>query len=157
TDDDVVAIAMDALQAGDPMEIDQMPGGGEPQLHHGDQAVTAGDRAGILAECRQQPYRIGHTRRPVIAECTSNHRLLPPSLLRTLDDRLAPDGLNRNASGTQGAKFARDAASLTRSAAVKLTYQEYGDKVGRTACPLRLAIPRRALTSAILARLTGTR
>src|SRR5215831_9341028 len=84
--------------------------------------------------------------------------LSPPSVsFADVGYRLPRNGPSRNAPRTQGAKFARDAASLTRSAAAELTYQEYGDKVGRTACPLRLAIPRRALTSAILARLTGTR
>ena len=78
-DHDAVAVAADALQPGDAVQIDQMFGGGEPELHHRDQAVAAGERAGFVAQCREQFDRIGHGRRPVIAERARNHRLLHAS------------------------------------------------------------------------------
>ncbi len=52
-DHNAVAVAADALQPVDAMQIDQMFGGGEPKLHHRQQAVAAGQRAGLLAQRRQ--------------------------------------------------------------------------------------------------------
>ena len=58
-DDDLVAVAADALQAGDAVQIDQMLRRREPQLHHRDQAVAAGERPGLVAERGEQLDRIG--------------------------------------------------------------------------------------------------
>ena len=79
-DHDLVAVAADAFQAVDAVQVDQMLGGGEPELHHRDQAVAAGQRPGIVAQGREQFHRIGHGRRPVIAERARDHRLLHASL-----------------------------------------------------------------------------
>ena len=79
-DHDLVAVAADALQPGDAVQVDQMFGGGEPKLHHRHQAVAAGQRAGFVAQCREQFDRIGHARGPVIAERARNHGLLHVSV-----------------------------------------------------------------------------
>ena len=58
-DHDRVAVAADALQPGDAVQIDQMLGRGEPELHHRDQAVAAGQRAGLIAQGREQLDGVG--------------------------------------------------------------------------------------------------
>ena len=79
-DHDLVAVAADAFQPGDAVQVDQMLGGSKPKLHHRDQTVAAGERAGFVAQGREQFDRIGHGRGPVIAERARNHRLLHASL-----------------------------------------------------------------------------
>ncbi len=49
TDHDAIAFAADAFQAIDAVQIDQMFGRGEPELHHRHQAVAAGQQAGFVA------------------------------------------------------------------------------------------------------------
>ena len=53
-DHDVAAVGADALEVADAAEIDQMLRRGQPQLHHRDQAVAAGQRPGVLAEIGEQ-------------------------------------------------------------------------------------------------------
>jgi hypothetical protein len=79
-DHDIVAVAADAFQAGDSVQIDQMFGGCQPKLHHRNQAVTTGKGAGFVAQGREQFDRVGERRRPVIAERARNHRFLHASL-----------------------------------------------------------------------------
>jgi hypothetical protein len=58
-DDHVGAVGrhtLEVLQAG---EIDQVAGGGEPQLHHRNEAVAAGERPGVLAEIGEQAHGFG--------------------------------------------------------------------------------------------------
>ena len=53
-DDDVVAVGADAFEVGDAAEIDQIRRRREPQLHHRDEAVAAGERAAVVAELGKQ-------------------------------------------------------------------------------------------------------
>ena len=59
-DHDRVAVAADALEAGDAMQVDQMLRAREPELHHRHQAVAAGQRAGLVTQGREQFHRVGH-------------------------------------------------------------------------------------------------
>ena len=47
----------DAFEFGNAAEIDQIGGRGEPQLHHRDEAVAAGQRAAVVAELGEQADR----------------------------------------------------------------------------------------------------
>ena len=53
-DDDVVAIGADAFEVGDAGEIDQIRRLRQPQLHHRNEAVAAGQRPAVVAQFRQQ-------------------------------------------------------------------------------------------------------
>src|ERR1700739_2986522 len=84
------------------MQIDEMAGSGEPELHHRDQAVAAGERTRLLAERGEKLYCIAHAFRPVIAEWTRNHGRLPSFFARgTLGGTLSPDAARRNYAGTE--------------------------------------------------------
>jgi hypothetical protein len=53
-DDDVAAIGANALELGNAGKIDQMLRSSEPQFHHGNKAMPAGERAALLAELGKQ-------------------------------------------------------------------------------------------------------
>src|SRR4029450_10584493 len=82
-DYDCVAVAADALEAGNAMQIDQMLRAREPELHHRHQAVAASQRPGLGAQSREQFDRIGHRRRRRMAEWTRDHGS-PPFVLEAL-------------------------------------------------------------------------
>ena len=48
-DNDVAAIVADAFQVRNAGKVDQMRGRGQPQLHHRDEAMAAGERTALLA------------------------------------------------------------------------------------------------------------
>ena len=76
-DDDVAAVGADAFEVGDARKVDQMVGRGEPQLHHRDQAVAAGERARVLAEIGEQGDGFVDGFRAVVGECAWDHGFLP--------------------------------------------------------------------------------
>ncbi len=53
-DHDVAAVSVHALEIADAPEIDQMSGGREPQFHHWNETVAAGQRARLLAKIGKQ-------------------------------------------------------------------------------------------------------
>ena len=53
-DDEVVAVDADVGELGEVVDVDQRVGSGQPQLHHRQQAVPAGDDPGLGAELLQQ-------------------------------------------------------------------------------------------------------
>src|ERR1017187_5686799 len=53
-DHQFVAVGSDAGQFADPADVDQGRGEGEPQLHHRQQRVAAGQQLGVVAELGQQ-------------------------------------------------------------------------------------------------------
>jgi hypothetical protein len=53
------AIGRNALELLQPGEVDQMLGRGQPELHHRNEAMSAGDRAGVLAEFIEQAHGLG--------------------------------------------------------------------------------------------------
>ncbi len=77
-DDDVAAIGLDALEVGNAAEIDQIGRGREAQLHHRDEAVAAGDGAGVLAELGEQTDGFLDRRRAMIVERPWYHGRPPP-------------------------------------------------------------------------------
>ena len=76
-DPDRPARLFDSLEPGDRTQIDQVRGVGEPQLHHGDQAVPAREQATFVAMLGQQRHDLGERGRPMVLECARYHRRLP--------------------------------------------------------------------------------
>ncbi len=68
---------MASRKARDAVQIDQVGWRGEPELHHRDQTVAAGERAGVVAKVREQFHRIGQSRGPMVIEWARYHHLLP--------------------------------------------------------------------------------
>ena len=58
------------------MEVDEVFRRRQPELHHRNQAVASGERAGVIAQRRKQFHRVGDRSRPVVTERTRDHRLL---------------------------------------------------------------------------------
>jgi len=88
------------------VQVDQVLRRRQAELHHRDQAVAAGQRPGIIAQCREQFNRIGDGRRPVVAERARDHGSPPLvvfSPLRGADvgGRLVPPRFGGNGSGTE--------------------------------------------------------
>ena len=83
-DDDVVAVGADALEVADAGEVDEVGRRREPQLHHRDQAMAAGKRAGVVAEIGEQGDGVGDGFRAVVGECAWNHGCPPgrPPVIR---------------------------------------------------------------------------
>ena len=67
----------DALELADAAEVDQMLGRGQPQLHHRDEAVAAGERPRVLAEIGEHGHGLGDGFRAVIGEWAWDHGILP--------------------------------------------------------------------------------
>ena len=65
--------AANAFELGDGGEIDQICRRGQPQLHHRDKAVTAGERAAVVAQLSEQRHRILDGGRTVIGESARYH------------------------------------------------------------------------------------
>ena len=57
-DDHLVALDPDAGQLGDPGDVDQHGGLGQPHLHHRQQRMAAGQQLGVLAVLGQQRQRV---------------------------------------------------------------------------------------------------
>ena len=76
-DDDVGALGADAAQVADRGEVDEVRRCREPQLHDGDQAMTAGKRAGVFPEIGEQGDGVADGLRAMIGECPWNHGVLP--------------------------------------------------------------------------------
>ncbi len=76
-DDQRIAVATDSLELADAGKIDQMLRRCKTQLHHWNEAVTAGQRTGLVAQFGQQFDGIGERCRPMILEFAWNHGLLP--------------------------------------------------------------------------------
>ena len=76
SDQDAVAVAADSFEAINTVQVDQVVGRGEPQLHHRNEAVAAGERARLAVKRGKQFDCIGHRRWPMIDERTRNHGAL---------------------------------------------------------------------------------
>jgi len=73
-----VPIAAQVVEPADPADVDQMGGPGQPEVHHRDQALPAGDDLRLVAELGQQSDRSRHVSRAVISECGGLHG--PPAV-----------------------------------------------------------------------------
>jgi len=82
-DDNAAAVAANAFEARDVVEIDKVFGCRQPELHHRDQAVTAGERPRFVPKGGEQLDGICQVFRTVIAECSRDH-----------DSSLVPYGRN---------------------------------------------------------------
>ena len=67
----------DAAQARDTADVDQRAGVREPQFHHRQQRVAAGQHAGILAVGLQKPDRVGDAVGALVVECLRDHAAPP--------------------------------------------------------------------------------
>ena len=103
------AFFADALELGDPAQVDQVAGLCEAQLHHRQQTVSAGQQLGIVAELREQAERVGQRLRRVVVELAGNH-------LRSFEVMLDPRIWRQ-----------RGAAKQVRFAPVRRTLTPLGD------------------------------
>src|SRR5262252_3723304 len=87
TDDDRIAVLLDAFQLCDTREIDDRAGIGEPQLHRSDEALSARQR--LPAALAQRSSGVGNRLRTLIFECVHDLRLRfsawPPGSRSTRD------------------------------------------------------------------------
>src|SRR5262249_40085448 len=72
-DDDVSAIGANALKIGNAGEVDQMRRSCEAELHHGDEAVPAGEGARVLAKLIEQPDGFSDRCRTMVGERSGYH------------------------------------------------------------------------------------
>jgi hypothetical protein len=63
-----ISLPLDAFELGDGGNVDQVFGGREPQLHHRDQALTAGQDARAIGMLGQQPGGLGNGLGAMIGE-----------------------------------------------------------------------------------------
>src|SRR5207249_12218200 len=82
-DDGGGAVLAHAGQATDPPDVDQVLGLGQAQLHHGDEAVPAGEQLRVVLVARQEPDRLLDARDPMVLEGRRVHDA-PPALLAAL-------------------------------------------------------------------------
>ena len=88
-DDGGPAVLAHAGQAADPPDVDQVLGLGQAQLHHGDEAVAAGEQLRVVFVAGQEPNRLLDARHPMVLEGRRVH-WEPPLLLRALNRRPDP-------------------------------------------------------------------
>ena len=70
----IAVLFLDRVEALEPVDVDQMPRRGEPQLHHRDQALSAGEDLRLVAEGGEHIERLSQRGRPVILETGRQHR-----------------------------------------------------------------------------------
>ncbi len=68
---------LDRIEPGDAVHVDQVSGIGEPELHHRDQALAAGQHFGVVAMGREQIQGLGELVRPVVLETGGQHPAFP--------------------------------------------------------------------------------
>jgi hypothetical protein len=73
TDDKRIAGPLNTLQLGNAGEVDKVLGGRQPQLHHGDQALAAGQHATVIAVPGEQRRGLSDALRTVIGEWGRDH------------------------------------------------------------------------------------
>src|SRR5262249_31295845 len=74
-------LIVDTAQLAQILQVHQLPGFGQPQLHHWDQTVAPGDDTCVLAKLRQQPEGFLQRLRPMICERRGYQFALPQSSL----------------------------------------------------------------------------
>ena len=68
-------MAFDAAQPVNPVEVDEMTEAREAQREHRDEALTAGQRLGVVAVLGEQPDDVGHRLWRVVLEWCRLHDL----------------------------------------------------------------------------------
>ena len=68
SDDQLGALLTDATQVGDAIEVDEVRGLGEAQLHHRQKTVTTGQQFRLISEPREQGERLADRTRSVVFE-----------------------------------------------------------------------------------------
>ena len=76
-DHDLAALEADAFQLGDAGEVDEMGRHGEAQLHHRNEAVAAGDDAGVGIQPAEQGDRVREAGGAMILEGSGDQVVLP--------------------------------------------------------------------------------
>src|SRR5215469_11329316 len=64
-------------QTSDAVDVDEVGGPGEPQLHHRNQALAAAQDLGFVAVLLEEGNRFGNARRPKVFKGWRNHGLTP--------------------------------------------------------------------------------
>jgi len=62
------------MPSGETVDVDQMRGRCEPELHHGDQALSPREDLGVFAVGGEEAERFIEGRRPVVLEARRQHR-----------------------------------------------------------------------------------
>ncbi len=75
-DRQVAVLLADVLEVGQPVDVDQRLGHGEPEAHGGDQALAAGQDLGVAAGVGEQRHGLLQRRRAVVGEGTWDQRNL---------------------------------------------------------------------------------
>jgi hypothetical protein len=73
-DPDRVRLPGDLVQGGQPVDVDQVGGGGQPHVEQRDQALAAGQDLAVVAHLGQHGQRLGDRLRPVVGEHRWLHR-----------------------------------------------------------------------------------
>ena len=142
-DDDVAAVRADALQVGDAAEVDEMRRRGEPELHHGNEAVAAAERARVLAEIGKQRDGFVDGFRAVVGECAWNHGFLRSGLAPT---DLRPAALAAHLSEWSGCRG--DLLTCCGAATIG-AFTSRGRPARNAACPARTASGKLTLVARI--------
>ena len=71
---DRVGVAGDLVQLGQPVDVDQVAGGGQAHVEQRDQALAAGQDLAVVADLGQHGQGLGHRARPVVLEHRWLHR-----------------------------------------------------------------------------------
>ena len=76
-DHEVAALLPDPREAGHAPDVDQVLGLGEPELHHGDEAVAAREELGVVLVAGEQAHGLLDARHPVVLEARRVHDVAP--------------------------------------------------------------------------------
>src|SRR5213594_291333 len=71
----------DERKSGNAVDVDEVPGAGQAELHERDEALASGEDLGLLTELCEQSRRLGDRTRRVIVKGGRNHRGGPLALL----------------------------------------------------------------------------
>src|SRR5712691_2529955 len=74
TDPEKAVRLADERESGDAVDVDEVPGAGQAELHERDEALTSGEDFGILTELCEQSRRLGDRTWRVIVKSGRNHR-----------------------------------------------------------------------------------
>src|SRR5262245_40583544 len=156
--DDLPGVFTHTVQPGYILEINEMFGRGQPQLHHRNKAVASRQHPGFVTKTGQQLDRCGDAVGPMVFKWSGDHSSSQGTVLEFFSDSNMhqPTREPVPVSGliqVQGAPhaheevgFARSAAKRARVEACSLTYSEDPE-----ATALRRNSPSFALSSATLA------
>ena len=77
-DPQISAILAYIGKAGDSIDVDEVSGAGQPELHHWDQALAAAENLSVVTVLLQESDRFRNCLRAKILEGSRDHRRSPP-------------------------------------------------------------------------------